>query len=71
MLKKIVLLVFIPCLAVFSVFFWNIPCEAGWFKTYGGTGNDSASSSSRPRMGDTSWQVTPLLSVQAIVISGC
>ena len=44
MLKKIALLVFIPCLAVFSVFFWNIPCEAGWFKTYGGTGNDSASS---------------------------
>jgi predicted secreted protein len=43
MLKKIALLVFIPCLAVFSVFFWSIPCEAGWFKTYGGTGNDSAS----------------------------
>ena len=41
MLKKIALLVFVPCLAICSVLFWSLPCEAGWFTTFGGTGVDA------------------------------
>jgi hypothetical protein len=44
MLKKIALMVFMPCLGLCAVLFWSLHCEAGWIKIYGGTGNEYAES---------------------------
>ena len=43
MLKKCALLVFMQCLVLTSVFFWSLPCEAGWIKIYGGSRNEYTS----------------------------
>jgi hypothetical protein len=40
MLKKIESLVFMSCLVLGAMFFWSLPCEANWIKTYGGTGSE-------------------------------
>ena len=32
----------VMCSAICSLFLWNVPCEAGWVKSYGGSGLESA-----------------------------
>ena len=42
MLKKISLSMFVLCFAFSLLIFWDAPCQAGWVKSYGGSGLESA-----------------------------